>query len=216
MLRQPWPAPHRHSARAQALASFSIKAGAPNASAIRSVQDAPLQPGRLGGLSSTPRARSSGPPVLTPAPSTRQPAVMSSAMPHMRSMASACAAGVAISRRSSTRGAPASSTPVHTAHLVPPISNPTQQSIQPPLSHRVILLKSITHARGKASYLRLPISSRRRPRSSVSLRLMKSPGRRRGTYRLAPPPPTENTPQPSPSMTTLRCPPSTQRKVVPA
>ena len=31
------------------------------------------------------------------------------------------------------------------------------------------------------SYLRLPISSRRRPRSSVSLRLMKSPGRRRGT-----------------------------------
>ena len=181
MLRHPWPAPHRHSARAQALASFSMKAGAPSARVIRSVQEAPLQPGRLGGLSSTPRTRSRGPPVLTPAPSTRQPSVISSAMAHMRSIASACVAGVAISCRLSTQGAPASSTPVHTAHLVPPMSNPTQQSIQPLLSPWVLLSKSITHARGKASYPRLPSSSRTRARSSASLRLMKSPSLRRGT-----------------------------------
>ncbi len=50
MLPAPRPAPQRHSASAQALASFSSRAGAPSAFAAQSVSETPDQPGRLGGF----------------------------------------------------------------------------------------------------------------------------------------------------------------------
>ena len=66
ILLQPRPAPKRHSARAQAFASFIRNAGTLNSFPIISIIRMLSQPGRFGGDITTPRRASSGPPQLTP------------------------------------------------------------------------------------------------------------------------------------------------------
>ena len=66
MLRQPRPAPKRHSARAQASASFCRRQGTPKAWEKSSAAGISSQPGRLGGERIRPLALSRGPPQLMP------------------------------------------------------------------------------------------------------------------------------------------------------
>ncbi len=68
MLRQPRPAPHCHSASAQALASFWSAVGTPKRVRKGVTTSTRSQPGRLGGERIRPCAESNGPPQLTPTP----------------------------------------------------------------------------------------------------------------------------------------------------
>ena len=90
MLRQPRPAPNRHSATAQAFASFWSRAGAPSARDTRSTIGTWRHSGRFGGDSTSPRRLSSGPPQLMPMPARSEggmerEASMARAVEQMRS-----------------------------------------------------------------------------------------------------------------------------------
>jgi hypothetical protein len=62
----PFPAPNRHSASAEALASFIRKARPPKMPVKARQISIFTQPGRFGGDRITPRAASSGPPQEIP------------------------------------------------------------------------------------------------------------------------------------------------------
>ena len=124
MLSSPRPAPKRHSARAQALASFSRNAGAPRASWAMSVTGTLSQAGRLGGHITTPRFQSRGPPQENPQASGVLPRSSFLAADSISSMASRQVPGVKKAALSTMRMPFSSFSPRHTAHLVPPMSKP--------------------------------------------------------------------------------------------
>ena len=119
MFSQPLPAPKRHSASAQALASFCRKAGAPTRAFSQSTMGTSSQPGRLGGESMRPRRLSSGPPQLTPTAAGASCGACASSASSTSCQEEKSRVGTAW--RESTRQ---SRVPVTSAHLVPPMSRP--------------------------------------------------------------------------------------------
>ena len=132
MSSDPRPAPKRHSASAQAFASFMSFAGMPSRFSMISVIWMSSQPGKFGGDWMMPRALSSGLPQETPTASgfSSDSAVMRSAAERRRSTVSS---GPAVGKVTETRIF-AFSSPRTTAHFVPPISNPITRMPCPPKS----------------------------------------------------------------------------------
>ena len=128
-LSNPRPAPKRHSASAQAFASFCMRTGTHSRRARISVTGMLSHPGRLGGERTTPVLLLSGPPQLTPAASISPP------KDRARSASVSSSASGEGKRAVSTCLRPTSSIfsdsycAAQTAHFVPPISMPMYKKI---------------------------------------------------------------------------------------